>query len=343
MGFRFLTEDEAWKTKELYARTFSEDGEQFIDAFYEHEAMQNRIAVYEEDGHIISMLQLHPVMWSSGEKTISTYFVVAVATDIAHRKKGHYEKLLRWVLASLYEEGVPFCYLMPADERIYIPYGFQRVQSLRRQVVKAHRTQKFSYDVLHELTDLDLAWMNDAKKDDIHLVRDRAWARRVLPSYAAQGGGIVRVMQGDRVVAYLRFACEPSLHIVDSWASSDVAEDVILSGFVASQGATSATVDDCNTAFPVCRNDNLSYMMRIVNLASFVRALTPKGNASISCHLMDPLLPQQDGAYTFEAREEAWEMRDAFTKPVRRMGVSELLRTLCGYEKRKELWIHEVV
>lgn len=131
MRFRKLDREEHGRTKALYEQVFSEDEPSFVDYYYRCKASDNVIYAAEDEAGIHGMLHLNPytVSWNGAPERI--YYIVAVATEEAYRHQGIMACLLKQSLTDLHMQKVPFAFLMPASESIYMPFGFRRAWEWR--------------------------------------------------------------------------------------------------------------------------------------------------------------------------------------------------------------------
>ena len=70
------------------------------------------------------MLHRNVYLLRMGEKTAVCDYIVGVATDKNSRRKGYMRQLMEKALKDMREEGMPFCFLMPAFEALYLPFDF---------------------------------------------------------------------------------------------------------------------------------------------------------------------------------------------------------------------------
>lgn len=78
-----------------------------------------------EIGSAVSMMHLCPyTLFFCGKEPVVNY-LVGVCTVLNERRKGHMARLLEECFKELYINNAPFLYLMPADTKIYIPFGFR--------------------------------------------------------------------------------------------------------------------------------------------------------------------------------------------------------------------------
>lgn len=140
-------------TRPLYEEVFYEDSQSFVDYYYEVKA-PNCIAfvLKEESGEVVSMLHLDPyVLCVSGEENrfekteseIKCFYVVCVATKKEHRHKGYMARLLAEAEAFCRQINVPFLFLMPANPKIYQPFGYQYCFSRKEFYVNYNDNYRF--------------------------------------------------------------------------------------------------------------------------------------------------------------------------------------------------------
>ena len=114
-------------TRPLYERAFA-DPAPFVDYYYREKCRDNTMFVcYGEEGDILSMLHLNPYTLSVCGEEVPSYYVVAVATEEEQRRKGLMAAVLKESFRFLAGEEIPFCFLLPVNEAIYTPFGFETI------------------------------------------------------------------------------------------------------------------------------------------------------------------------------------------------------------------------
>lgn len=137
------TKEEKLRTRTLYERVFPEDSSAFLDFYYEDRCRDNRIAVLEEAGEILSMAHLNPYrMRVLGQETEVCY-IYAVATREDCRHRGYMRQVLELSFRELTEEGLPFCFLIPANPAVYIPFGFEKLCDFSRTQTSPAEREKY--------------------------------------------------------------------------------------------------------------------------------------------------------------------------------------------------------
>lgn len=151
----------AQATRPLYEQAF-DDPEAFVDYYYREKMKDSTVITLEEKGRVLSMLHLNPYTVSVCGKHAPSYYVVAVATDRSHRRKGYMTRVLAAAFAEMEREHVPFCFLLPVDEAIYLPSGFETVCDF---VTRDNALSALSYQEIEA-------------RYDVYCVQDDTYVRR---------------------------------------------------------------------------------------------------------------------------------------------------------------------
>ncbi len=121
----------------ICGRRHPEDSRSFDDYYFGEKLGDNRILVLEEehaagsgeDGNgkpgsfrIVSMIHLNPYVVQAAGLRWQVDYLVGVATRKDRRHRGYMRRLLLRMMEDMRVEGMPFCFLMPADEAIYQPF-----------------------------------------------------------------------------------------------------------------------------------------------------------------------------------------------------------------------------
>ena len=210
MKLRKLQPDEHIRTRKLWEEIFTEDTPEFLDYYYSVKIKDNEIYVIEEDGEIVSMMHLNPYHMRVKDKVYKTHYIVAVATDKRYRKQGLMRQLLNHVTQVMADRGEPFTFLMPADEAIYKPFGFEFVYEQKQDKVVG----KCSCDAKLEMIP---ATENDCEKIanfanqmlqeyDVVTWRDSGYYETLLLELASENGGILLVKRDGKIEGVFCYA-----------------------------------------------------------------------------------------------------------------------------------------
>lgn len=142
---RYLLDEEKGESRELWEEAFPEDSRSFADYYFKEKIKDNRILVLEEEvpetdmghGRIASMIHLNPYWIRAAGERWKVDYLVGVATRKDRRHRGYMRSLLNRMMEDMRNEGMPFCFLMPADEAIYRPFGFTYIYRQSSMDVKA--------------------------------------------------------------------------------------------------------------------------------------------------------------------------------------------------------------
>ncbi|RKM57654.1 GNAT family N-acetyltransferase [Butyrivibrio sp. XB500-5] len=146
-------------TRALYEESF-DDPKEFVDYYYEDKCSDNRMIVSEENGEVISMLHLNPYTVNLCGTTVQSYYVVAVATKENRRHEGQMSRVFEKTFEILKKEHIPFIYLLPVDEAIYSPLGFEKVCDFSLDRISYYGEIRKNYDIYCERDDDYIRRMN---------------------------------------------------------------------------------------------------------------------------------------------------------------------------------------
>ncbi len=195
LRIRYLEQDEKRKTMDLWREAFPEDSESFLAYYYEEKTRDNRILVLEEeDGggfRIVSMVHRNPYRLQTGKGRILSDYIVAVATAGDRRHRGYMKMLLTRMMEDMHREGMPFCYLMPADRRIYEPFGFAFIYDQEHWKLTEEAEEKLRKKIAgEEDADTAGAWMDQwlADRYQVFAVREGSYTKRLLKELESEKG-----------------------------------------------------------------------------------------------------------------------------------------------------------
>ena len=244
MILRKMDQAEHGKTRKLWEEVFPEDTAAFLDYYYYIKTRDNSIYVIEEDDDIQAMLQLNPYqILIEGQKYASDY-IIAVATRKEYRGRGYMGNILRRALKDMYDEKIPFTFLMPAAEAIYTPYDFRFVYSQKIGEISALSTEQDSDACLpeakakgekggHHSDDVHIRecvqvrdaalWdaenmssffnCNFADRWQVCTARDADYYRTMLLEQQSERGGVRLILEGGQIVGMFAWAGEDGLEI----------------------------------------------------------------------------------------------------------------------------------
>ncbi|MBQ4559920.1 MAG: GNAT family N-acetyltransferase [Tyzzerella sp.] len=210
MKVRKLRQEEHIKTRRLWEKIFTEDTSEFLEYYYSVKVNDNEIYVIEDGGEIVSMLHLNPYQMRVKDKVYQTHYIVAVATDERYRHQGFMRQLLNYAMQVMRERGEPFTFLMPADEAIYKPFGFEFVYEQKREKVFGKKCEDSTLEITEvssnhcqEIAD----FANEMLKDyNVVTWRDEKYYQILLSELASEDGGILLAKRNMQIVGVFSYA-----------------------------------------------------------------------------------------------------------------------------------------
>ncbi len=199
---RYLENEEKNICRGLWNEAFPEDSDEFCDYYFTEKTKDNRIIVCEEDGRILSMINRNPYRISFRGREVTSDYIVGVATAVSERNKGYMRSLMLTVLKDMDEEKMPFTFLMPARESLYLPYDFRYIFDQPRWVLRyspsIRRETPDSEDLIPDLAGWQNAWLR--KRYEVFTVRDEAYLRRMQKELESEDGSVSLIFDGDDFV-----------------------------------------------------------------------------------------------------------------------------------------------
>lgn len=210
MKVRKLRQEEHARTRRLWEEIFTEDTSKFLDYYYSVKTSSNEIYVIEDDGKIVSMLHLNPYQMRVKDKVYQTHYIVAVATDERYRHQGLMRQLLNHVMQMMADRGEPFTFLMPANESIYKPFGFEFVYEQKREKVIGKQSDDITLKIIQ-------ASKNNCQKIadfaneilceyDVMSWRDAKYYQTLLSELESEDGGILVADKDSQIIGIFPYA-----------------------------------------------------------------------------------------------------------------------------------------
>lgn len=206
--------------RELWKKVFC-DTDKYIDFYFKEKAKKSIVYSKHENNALASMAFFtpYPVMYR-GKECICPY-IVGVATREESRHKGYMTLLLEQGLMDYKRSGVKLAFLCPADERIYLPFGFQGVYYRRRLEVVGNKEKWFgavSFSRLEpeirkkaaEFANAQL-YMSDL---DLYMCRSTKYYEVLHKEMKALGGKVIVLRDGGFIKAVVSYTHEEDTYEV---------------------------------------------------------------------------------------------------------------------------------
>ena len=124
MDIRYAKDGDLENIKDIWNYCFG-DEEAFVDYYFNNKYKSKNTILIEEDGDLMSSLQLNQYKIKLNNNTYDTSYIVGVSTYPNARGKGYMKDMMDFSLNELYKKGQLVSLLMPIDYRLYRKYGYE--------------------------------------------------------------------------------------------------------------------------------------------------------------------------------------------------------------------------
>lgn len=259
---------------ELWQESFG-DSDEYTDFYFEWKIGKNQVlTIYKEflengieTSPLAAMLHLNPYSLMVKNKEIPANYIVGVATKESERRKGLMNKLLQASMEQMYKEEMPFTYLMPAKESIYLPFDFRivyeqeawndKLRQARIKVIKEERidVRAASMDdseilraasiddendykiVVLETYDIErinelASFTNEllANEHDIYAKRRPYYYERLINEMRSASGEVILCYDKDELIGFASYMAEEAIYITEFMTYGDsggIANDIV--------------------------------------------------------------------------------------------------------------------
>lgn len=209
MEFRKLNFWEHGRTRRLYEAVFPEDDKDFVDYYYRWKTKDNSIYAAEDSGGVRAMVHLNPFLVSVRGIVKRMHYVVAVATQEEYRHQGLMRRLLEMAERDVQAAGEDFIFLMPASEKIYLPFGYRFFCEQRRGILRGTESsgaeageyacgvycrplKQGEYSLLADFANRTLE-----TSYEMFIYRDKAYYERLQEEQRCQGGEVMVICRRE--------------------------------------------------------------------------------------------------------------------------------------------------
>ena len=150
MTIKKIEAEECETARFLWEEVFYEDSKVFTDYYFQYKAKLNTGYVMGEYPYR-SMLFRTPYLLQIGEIRKEISYLVGVATKKEFRHQGYMRRLLLHAFEEMYQEKMPFTFLMPANPAIYEPFDFRYIYERPQWDLRENKGENFAELVAAEL------------------------------------------------------------------------------------------------------------------------------------------------------------------------------------------------
>ena len=305
--------------KELYDlwRECFGDTKEYTDFYFSWKVKDNRVVSIYKQERLSSMLHLNPYVVKVRNKTERLNYIVGVATRPEDRRQGLMKLLLETTLNQMYEEKMPFTYLMPAAEAIYLPFGFRIVYNQapwkQRLLQTGYRTGRDAAPN-HTAGSMKVIRVTDDNEEaiavltaftghylsqhyDIYSERSPYYYKRLIQEMESGKGGVLLCMRDEEPVGYISYMTDGGLGIAECIYQPE--QEELFFNTVASKILVEAIPET-----EAAEHGTPSIMARIVDFQAFLENLTAGEEFTLTVKVEDPIIQDNSGVYLLSFSEK---------------------------------------
>lgn len=195
MRIRYARDNEVGDIKEIWNYCF-DDGQNFVDYYFENKYKNNNTVVVDEGEEIVSSLQLNQYKIRLNDKIYDTSYVVGVSTFPQVRGRGYMKNIMEFTLKELYKKNQLVSILMPIDYRLYRKYGYEHCYDQLEYIIDIEDLKQFEINGrLHKANNLNIANLVDISKSFLASVngnveRDEKYYRNLFKEIKSEDGHV---------------------------------------------------------------------------------------------------------------------------------------------------------
>ena len=339
--------------EDLWIRCFG-DTEAFTKYYFDWYFPQNRVWVCEEEGRILGQLHENPYDLSVFGEQARLPYIVGVSTEEHFRHQGIMRSMLMQSLKEAAANELPFVYLMPADEAIYLPFGFAYIYAQDVQKLAAVHPGDSTDAARLRRGELSFAGIAAKRPSsytafaaaaaignsileehcDIYAQRDAWYMKRRAAENHADGGDFLLLYTEDGPAGYLSYDMEDKTEILEFAVlePDEESASLWLKEAFSDKDTILLPMPEAKV-FPKAEKHPV-IMGRITNLKAFLSMLRPQEDFSVVLEIRDRQLPENDGIWRWECTggcSTVFRAEDG--QPETCMEIGEFMQWTMGYKE----------
>lgn len=270
---KYLDLSEKQTSRIIWEKIFQEDSKSFLDYYYTEKTNSNLILGKYINNNLVAMLHLNPYKIHLNSNLYNSYYIVAVATLKEHRKKGYMAELLKESLNYMNNEKIPFTFLRPANEEIYLPFDFNYIYDHNFSELKNYDFKKFPVNEVDYQSLADFINAELKEKYNVFTLRDKLYISNLHKEVKSENGDIIMLYDNEKFVGCYIY-----------WG---IKEKLTRAVFISENYIKNEKI-------------NPLVMARIVNLQEFFKNFSSSINKEINLYLniKDLLIKENNGIFT---------------------------------------------
>lgn len=343
-----------------------EDTDSYTDFYFDWKLKDNQIFLIYKGKKLAAMLHLNPYTLVVKGEEVSANYIVGVATQEKERRKGLMSRLIEASLYQMYESKMPFTYLMPAKESIYLPFDFEIVyeQELWNEQLEEARLKVLEEEKAPELRaaseeykmeDLKVIALGEEDTENIEKLtaftnqlligekevfvkRTPYYYKRLIHEMQSGAGEVLLCFDQRELIGYIAYMAEEEVYITECITYAEEKERVLMevSNFLSHMTKLKIHTGKPDAQVP-------AIMARIVNLKTFVKMIKTKLPLQLIIEVEDPIMKENQGTFLLECNREGGQITNTSESPDIRIHVRDLIKLFFGKlpeEDYKKLLIH---
>ncbi|MCR8746549.1 GNAT family N-acetyltransferase [Romboutsia lituseburensis] len=319
MKIRHAKEDELNDIKNIWNYCFN-DGENFVDYYFKNKYKRHNTIVVEDEGEVVSSLQLNQYKINLNNKIYNTSYVVGVSTLPQVRGRGYMKNIMKFMLKELYKRNQLVSILMPIDYRLYRKYGYEHcydqieyninIEDLGNYKING-RLYKANQFNINELVDISRKFLKDINGN---VERDEKFYLNLLNEIKSENGHIY-IHENNGSEGYIIYFLDGETMFVREIYYKNMDSLKSMLKFIYNHNTQckkvkiSAPIND-KIKFVLdnprtCEIKVKPFMMgRIINLKDYLESLTIKNNVEGSLNILvkDNYIEQNNGVFKIQIK-----------------------------------------
>lgn len=314
MEIRFAKDSEKENIREIWDYCFN-DSPKFTDFYFNNKYDNKNTVVVDEDGKIVSSLQLNQYELNLNNKLYNTSYVVGVSTLPQVRGKGYMKNIMKFTLKNLYDKNQLVSILMPIDYRLYRRYGYEHCYDqieyeLEIESLKSFKSygdmKKATLDDIDNLIDIYNLFLNDTNGN---IKRDKEYYINLFKEINSEDGYIY-IHENEGYIIY--FINEDKMFIRELFYKNiDSLKSMLKFVYNHNTQCKSVTItspinDKIRFVLDNPRNTTIKikpFMMgRVINLEKYLNNLDIQSNLNdtIFVYVKDEFIEENNGVFKLE-------------------------------------------
>jgi predicted acetyltransferase len=206
-----ITKEEKITELKKVWKTCFEDLDEYIELVFESFYKEEYLLFKEIDEKIAASLYLFPFTLRYLGKEEKVAYLCGACTLPEFRNRGEMGKLINSALKKLYDDGIPFCALIPSSEKLFDYYGrfgFSTIYKAKTVKVNGNfRESNIGFEEINNATMLSELYAKTIGKKEFAIKKTKEYFEFLLKDYdIMKSAKVFSVLKDKKIVGY--FFCE---------------------------------------------------------------------------------------------------------------------------------------